>query len=120
VRILTPAGQWAAIEGARLEGAGHGGVAVTIRVASTHEVFDLLCRTYDLTPRERQVVAFVVDGLATKQLAEELHISPHTVQDHLKAIFAKTALSSRRELVSHLAGRVESTARGQTAAARAA
>jgi len=36
-------------------------------------------------------------GLSTKQLAAALHISPHTVQDHLKAIFAKTRLRSRRQ-----------------------
>jgi DNA-binding CsgD family transcriptional regulator len=51
----------------------------------------------------------MLDGLATKQLAAALCISPHTVQDHLKAIFAKTRLSSRRELVSHLAGRIPQT-----------
>ncbi len=100
VRIRTAAGRWAVIEGAPLEGADRGHVAVTIRAASADEVFDLLCRTYDLTRRERQLVALVLDGHDTKQLAQALCISPHTVQDHLKAIFAKTSVRSRRELAS--------------------
>jgi DNA-binding CsgD family transcriptional regulator len=105
VRIRSATGRWAAIEGAPLEGDDRGRVAVTIRAASSDEAFDLLCKTYDLTQRERRLVALVLEGLATKQLAEALCISPHTVQDHLKAIFAKSRLRSRRELVSHLAGR---------------
>jgi DNA-binding CsgD family transcriptional regulator len=106
VRVRTHTGRWAVIEGAPLEGADRGNAAITIRSATADEVFDLLAKAYDLTPRERQLVALMLDGLATKQLAAALCISPHTVQDHLKAIFAKTNLHSRRELVSHLAGRI--------------
>jgi DNA-binding CsgD family transcriptional regulator len=105
VRIGTTHGRWAVIEGAALQGSDHGRAAITIRSATTEETFDLLARAYDLSQRERQLVALMLDGLATKQLAAALCISPHTVQDHLKAIFAKTAMRSRRELVSHLAGR---------------
>jgi DNA-binding CsgD family transcriptional regulator len=105
VRMHTGTGRWAAIEGARLEGGGAGAVAITVRDASPEEVFDVLARTYDLSPRERELAALVLDGYATKQLAAALSISPHTVQDHLKAIFAKTRVRSRRELASHLSGR---------------
>lgn len=105
-RVRTRTGRWAVIEGAPLEGANHGHAAITIRSATADEVFDLLAKAYDLTRRERQLVALMLDGLATKQLAAALCISPHTVQDHLKTIFAKTSLRSRRELVSHLAGRI--------------
>jgi DNA-binding CsgD family transcriptional regulator len=106
VRVRTRSGRWAMLEGAPLEGADRGHAAITIRSATGDEVFDLLAKAYDLTRRERQLVALMLDGLATKQLAAALCISPHTVQDHLKAIFAKTNLRSRRELVSHLAGRI--------------
>jgi len=106
VRVRTNTGRWAVIEGAPLEGADRGNAAITIRSATADEVFDLLAKAYDLTRRERQLVALMLDGLATKQLAAALCISEHTVQDHLKAIFAKTHLHSRRELVSHLAGRI--------------
>jgi DNA-binding CsgD family transcriptional regulator len=106
VRIRTRSGHWAVLEAAALEGATRErAAAITIRRATSDEIFDILVKTYDLTRRERQLVALMLDGLATKQLAAALNISPHTVQDHLKGIFAKTHLRSRRELVSHLAGR---------------
>ncbi|HET7571899.1 MAG TPA: helix-turn-helix transcriptional regulator [Gaiellaceae bacterium] len=104
-RVRTRSGRWATLEAAPLEGAERGRAAIAIRDATTDEVFDLLAHAYDLTPRERQLAALMLDGLATKQLAAALSISPHTVQDHLKAIFAKTNLRSRGELVSRLAGR---------------
>jgi DNA-binding CsgD family transcriptional regulator len=105
VRVRTRRGRWAMLEGAPLEGADRGRAAITIRAATVEEVFDFLAKAYDFTRRERQVVALILDGLATKQLAAALCISQHTVQDHLKAIFTKTNLRSRRELVPRLAGR---------------
>jgi DNA-binding CsgD family transcriptional regulator len=105
VRIRTPGGRWSVIEGAPLEGAADGHVAVTIRAAGADEVFDVLCRVHDLTRRERHLASLALRGLSTDQLAQALSISPYTVKDHLKAIFAKTGVRSRRELVSHLAGR---------------
>jgi DNA-binding CsgD family transcriptional regulator len=105
VRIRTRTGLWAVLEGAPLVGGEHGRVAITVRAATGDEIFDLLCKTYDLTRRERQLVSLAVDGLDTKQLAQALSISPYTVQDHLKAVFAKTRVRSRRELISRLAGR---------------
>jgi DNA-binding CsgD family transcriptional regulator len=106
VRVRTRTGRWAVIEGAPLEGADRGHAAITIRAATADEVFDFLAKKYDLTRRERQLVALMLDGLATKQLAAVLCISPHTVLDHLKSILATTQLRSRRELLSYLAGRL--------------
>jgi DNA-binding CsgD family transcriptional regulator len=103
VRIPTLGGGRSVIEASPLEGAERASVAITIRAASVHETFDVLCRTYELTRRERQLAALILEGLATKEVAHALHISSYTVQDHLKAIFAKTGTRSRRELVSHLA-----------------
>jgi Bacterial regulatory proteins, luxR family len=38
--------------------------------------------------------------LSTRQIVEELHISQHTVQEHLTAAFDKLGVRSRRELVA--------------------
>lgn len=103
VRIRTQTGRWLVIEGAPFEGGADDRVALTIRAATADEVFDLLCKAHDLTPRERQLAALLRSGLATKELGEAMRISPYTVQDHLKAIFEKTGVRSRGELISRLA-----------------
>jgi DNA-binding CsgD family transcriptional regulator len=110
VRVRARSGSWAVIEGAPLQGAERGHAAITVRSATENEIFDLLAGAYDLTRRERQLVALMLDGLATKQLAAALSISPHTVQDHLKSIFAKSRVRTRSELVSQLAGRTRDSA----------
>jgi DNA-binding CsgD family transcriptional regulator len=55
-----------------------------------------------LTLRERDVALAVIRGETTRQIADALYLSPWTVQDHLKAIFDKTGVRSRRELVAQL------------------
>jgi DNA-binding CsgD family transcriptional regulator len=106
VRIRGVSGRWSVVEGARLEGDDRGRVAVTVRAATSDEVFDLLCRAYALTRRERELAAVMLGGLATIELARTLDISPYTVQDHLKSMFEKTGVRSRRELLSLLAGHI--------------
>jgi DNA-binding CsgD family transcriptional regulator len=62
----------------------------------------LIADAYGLTERERIVIQLVAQGLATGEIASRLHLSPYTVQDHLKAIFEKTGVSARGELVARL------------------
>jgi DNA-binding CsgD family transcriptional regulator len=99
VRARTGCGRWAVVEAARVEG-GAAGIAVTIRAAGAEDVLGLVARASGLTPRERELVALLLEGLDTRELAQRLFISRHTVQDHLKSIFAKIGVSSRRELLS--------------------
>jgi DNA-binding CsgD family transcriptional regulator len=42
----------------------------------------------------------LVTGIDTRQIAARMFVSEHTVQDHLKSIFAKIGVRSRRELVA--------------------
>jgi RNA polymerase sigma factor (sigma-70 family) len=48
-----------------------------------------------LTPREREVLDLLAQGLTNKEIAEALVISDNTVKRHLKAIFAKLDVSTR-------------------------
>lgn len=50
-----------------------------------------------LTPREREVVALLAEGLTNAQLAERLFISPRTAGVHVSNILTKLAMSSRTE-----------------------
>jgi DNA-binding CsgD family transcriptional regulator len=102
-------GRLVMIEAAPLEGDGDGKIAVTLRGAAPTETFDLLCRAYALTQRERAVVAALVAGLDTRAMTERLFISRHTVQDHLKAVFQKIGLRSRRELLATFNARTMET-----------
>jgi DNA-binding CsgD family transcriptional regulator len=104
VRFRTPAGRWAVLDGAVLDGSDAGRVAITIRAASPEETVDLHSRAHGLTVRERQLVSLVLTGLSTRQLADELSISSYTVKDHLKAVFDKVGVRSRRELVAGILG----------------
>ena len=93
-------GRWVMIQAAALEGRGRGEIAITLRDATAGETFDRLCRIYALTRRERQVVSALAAGLDTRAAAERLAISRHTLQDHLKSVFAKIGVNSRREVVA--------------------
>jgi DNA-binding CsgD family transcriptional regulator len=65
-------------------------------------VAPLVLQAYGLTDREAQVAQLVLRGLATGEIADRLYITALTVQQHLKAIFDKTGVHSRRELVAHV------------------
>ncbi|MEZ5140177.1 MAG: helix-turn-helix transcriptional regulator [Acidimicrobiales bacterium] len=51
-----------------------------------------------LTAREREVVALVADGLASKEVAERLFLSTRTVSNHLQNAYAKLGITGRGEL----------------------
>jgi DNA-binding CsgD family transcriptional regulator len=97
-------GPWIRIEAAPLDGDRDGDIAVTIRAAAPSETFNIACRAHGLTARETEVVAALVAGAGTRDVARALHLSDWTVQDHLKSIFAKLGAHSRREALARLAG----------------
>lgn len=55
-----------------------------------------------LTPSERRVAGLVAEGLATKQVAAALFVSPKTVEGHLSRIYSKLDIHSRTELAHQL------------------
>ncbi len=57
-----------------------------------------------LTPREREVLDLLAQGLTNKEIAEALVISDNTVKRHLKAIFAKLDVSTRAAAVARAVG----------------
>lgn len=126
-RVQTRSGVWLALYGTPLAGAGSRRTAVILQPAAAHEVAPLIAMAYGLTERECQVVRLCMEGRSTKEMATALHVSPYTVQDHLKSVFDKTGVRTRNELVGqvfleHYAPRweeVSGTATGWTAMATA-
>jgi DNA-binding CsgD family transcriptional regulator len=53
-----------------------------------------------LTPREREVLELVAEGMSNRAIAERLAISEHTVKFHVGALLGKLAAATRAELVA--------------------
>jgi DNA-binding CsgD family transcriptional regulator len=92
------------ITGAPLEGdRTEGEVVVTIESTPSSDLTRLLLAAHGLSRREQDVCREVLAGRSTAEIAAALFISPNTVQDHLKSVFDKVGVRSRRELVARLA-----------------
>jgi DNA-binding CsgD family transcriptional regulator len=105
-RVRTRAGQWLALHGSRLSSMSSvGPIAVILEPARPAEVASLTLLAYALTEREAQVAQLVLKGNSTEDIAEALTISELTVQQHLKAIFDKVGVRSRRDLVAQVFAR---------------
>jgi DNA-binding NarL/FixJ family response regulator len=55
---------------------------------------------YQLTPREKEVLACIVEGLSYKMIADKLSISYETVRSHVKKIYEKLHVASLTEVVA--------------------
>jgi DNA-binding NarL/FixJ family response regulator len=54
----------------------------------------------NLTPRELEILQWLVEGLSYKKIAEKLFISPLTVQSHIKKVYEKLQVHSKSAAVS--------------------
>ena len=97
--MLSRSGTWIVLHGTSLVASGTRRAAVIVEPAHPGRVTPLLMSAYGLTEREQEVSRLVLRGDSTAQIAERLVVSPHTVQEHLKKVFEKTGVRSRRELV---------------------
>lgn len=80
--------------------------------AALGQVFQLLIQAQEsphddgllasLTAREREILSYMADGAGRKQIAERLHLSPHTVRSHMQSLMAKLGAHSALEAVTLL------------------
>ncbi len=98
-RVLSSTGRWMVLHGATLVSDVTRRVAVIIEPAHPARIASLLMAAYGLTEREQDVTRLVLQGNSTVEISERLSVSTLTVQQHLKNIFDKTRVRSRRELV---------------------
>ncbi|MPY59573.1 helix-turn-helix transcriptional regulator [Streptomyces spongiae] len=93
-------GRWISAEGQLLNPGG--AVAVLVRAVPPRQLLGSLGSWYGITARERQVIEYLLDGSAAKQIARHLDVSLHTVHDHLKSVYRKLGVSGRAELLTAL------------------
>jgi DNA-binding CsgD family transcriptional regulator len=98
-RVLSRSGSWVVLHGASLVSGDTRRVAVIVEPAHPARIAPLLMSVYGLTEREQEVTRLVLQGNSTAQIAGRLVVSAHTVQQHLKSVFDKTGVRSRRDLV---------------------
>jgi DNA-binding CsgD family transcriptional regulator len=103
-RVPSRRGTWTCCHASCLRDASGGPshTVVSIEPAPAADVAAIAADAFDLSDRERQIAASITRGKSTAVIADELHLSPHTVRDHVKSIFHKTRVSSRGELVAKL------------------
>jgi DNA-binding CsgD family transcriptional regulator len=103
--LRRASGGWITVHASPLAGPGGPQVAVVLDAADPTDVSSMVLAAHGLTPAQTRVVALVLQGRSTRHIVGELHISAHTVQEHLHAVFDKFGIGSRRELVAALSGR---------------
>jgi DNA-binding CsgD family transcriptional regulator len=101
-RVPTTTGTWLVVHGSVVGDPAERRTAVILEPARPPELAPLIVAAHGLTARERDVTQLVLQGLSTAEIAGQLHLSEYTVQDHLKAIFEKVGVRSRRELVAQI------------------
>jgi DNA-binding CsgD family transcriptional regulator len=103
VRIRARSGRWLILHGAPVRHRdGRELVALLFEDAPLQEVTRLIFDAHGLSERERDVVTLLLSGASTHEIAAALFISSYTVQDHLKSVFTKFGLRSRKELVANI------------------
>jgi DNA-binding CsgD family transcriptional regulator len=100
MRLRDARGGWAILHASTLVDDDR--TVVTIEPATGQHLIGMLIAAYGLTTRERDICHEVISGHSTSDIAGRLHITTHTVQDHLKSVFAKVGVRSRGELVARI------------------
>ena len=106
-RVHLAGGRWLTLRAARIEDTrprDDRDIAVSFGGQSAAERAALFASSHGLTSRETELLNHLIQGVDTHELARLMFLSEHTVQDHLKSIFAKTSVHNRRTLLARALG----------------
>jgi len=65
------------------------------------ESFQNKASNVKISPREKEIIQLLSEGLTSKKIASKLFVSPHTVETHRQNILLKLGLKNTAELVKH-------------------
>jgi DNA-binding CsgD family transcriptional regulator len=100
-RVHLGGGSWVTLRAERLT---DGSIAVTIETSTPAERREVFALAHGLTPREREVLGALTTGADSRSMGRTLALSEHTVNDHVRAVLAKTGSPTRQVLLSRIAG----------------
>jgi DNA-binding CsgD family transcriptional regulator len=103
-RLRSASGRWLLVHASclRTPSGETGPTALVIEPAKSAQIAPIVVEAYCLTRREQEITQAVARGLSNAEIGAALHLSAHTVRDHLKAVFGKVGVGSRGELVAKL------------------
>ena len=104
MRVRGLSGRWYTLRASLSEPnpSGDTSLVVVIRPSIPVEVAAILSELYGFSSREREVVAAVTRGDATKTIAADLGVSPHTVTEHIERACYKLGVRGRKALIAKL------------------
>lgn len=106
-RVHLADGLWLTLRAARIGDADppdRRDIAVTIEESSPVERLAVFTRAFALSDREAELLGHLAKGGDSHTVARQMFLSEHTVQDHLKSIFAKTSTNNRKMLLARVLG----------------
>lgn len=106
-RVHLSQGRWVSLSADRIGDPGPVGgadIAVTVEETPPGARAAVFGQAFGLSAREAELLGHLAAGADTRELASRMLLSEHTVQDHLKSIFAKTSTRNRRSLLSRALG----------------
>lgn len=70
------------------------------RPEGSGQVFNSAAKTFNLSPREMETLAMLMQGATLNEVAQTMHITSSTVQDHIRSMLEKTGTRNRSELIA--------------------
>jgi DNA-binding CsgD family transcriptional regulator len=99
-RVHLGANRWVTVRASRL---GED-IAVSIEPSTRAERLDLYARAHGLSARESEILTLLGIGLDSREIAGQLFLSEHTVNDHVKAALGKTGARTRQVMLARATG----------------
>jgi DNA-binding CsgD family transcriptional regulator len=84
-------------------------LAVTIERMRRRDILLRASKRYFITPREREVVRYLLEGMRIDEIGECLNIAASTVNDHVKKLIERTGASNRSQMLARILGWQDNT-----------